>query len=105
MKGETSGWLLAQARSAFLALIEKEPALRSLGEPTALATQGGDLECIDYLLTVDTQPIATFLTAAKPGGHHVTQELQLVFRDHHQSWHGQLSEYDLIKVLGTGGFS
>ena len=87
-------------------MLEKEPGLKSLGEPTALSTQGGDLECIDYLLTVDTQPIATFLTAAKVGGH-VTQELQLVFRDPStiHTGHQALSEYDLIKVLGTGGFS
>lgn len=85
-------------------MLEKEPGLRSLGEPTALSTQGGDLECIDYLLTVDTQPLASFLSGSKS---QLTQELQLVFRDTSASHSGQqaLSEYDLLKVLGTGGFS
>ena len=67
------------------------------------------MECIDYFLTVDSQPLASFLSAHQTGGR-VTQDLQIVYQSNDTQVRPPhlppaLSEYELIKVLGTGGFS
>ena len=67
------------------------------------------MECIDYFLTVDSQPLASFLSAPQTGGR-VTQDLQIVYQSNDTQVRPPhlppaLSEYELIKVLGTGGFS
>jgi hypothetical protein len=80
-----------------------------LGRPTTLSTRYNDLECIDYFLNLRDQPLATFLTANKKGGK-ITQDLKLNFCPFNHiprplNLPPALADFELLKVLGTGGFS
>ena len=80
-----------------------------MGNPTTLSTRYNDLECIDYFLNLKDQPLASFLTAKRKGGR-VTQDLKLNFCPPNHiprpvNLQPALADFEMIKVLGTGGFS
>lgn len=77
--------------------------MKELGSPVALSTMKNEHECIDYFLTQDNQLLENFLPPSK-----YQIELRLIFSKNQgprTNYPPTLGEYELIKVLGTGGFS
>jgi hypothetical protein len=109
----TVGWLFDKVLSE----ISKQPDLQAdlkMYHPLQLACKDtADFECVDFFLTLKTQPLATFLQAPRRGGR-ISLDLRLIATPiqtiQRAIGHGGrhtpcLGDFERIKVLGTGGFS
>lgn len=87
--------------------------------PVSLSTRDHEQECIDYYLTQMNEPLLNFLTFTHQQGMGMVcdQELKVNYANKDELQREEelrknqtyripsLRDYEMIKVLGTGGFS